>query len=152
MLRVSPRQGATAPSASGRDSSGTTRAGSTSKTSPRPWQSGQAPCGELNEKARGVISGMLMPHDGHARRRENKPIAAIERVDDHDIVGEFQRHLDGVGQPPLDPALYDQPVDENVNRVIATSIELDVFVERQEPAIDARPSEPARAQAPPVPV
>ena len=41
------------------------------KTSPSPWHSGHAPCGELNEKARGVISGMLMPHDGHASRREN---------------------------------------------------------------------------------
>ena len=40
-------------------------------TAPRPWQSGQAPCGELNENARGVISGMLTPQYVHASRREN---------------------------------------------------------------------------------
>jgi ABC-2 type transport system permease protein len=83
---------------------------------------------------------------GARQASREQAVAAIERIDDHDIVGEFQRHLDGVGQPPLDPALHDQPVDQNVNRVVATSIELDVFVERQEPAIDARPGEPARAQ------
>jgi hypothetical protein len=38
---------------------------------PRPWQSGHAPCGELNEKARGVISGIEMPHVTQASRREN---------------------------------------------------------------------------------
>ena len=58
--------------ASDSDSSGTTRAGSKSYTAPSPWQSWQAPCGELNEKARGVISGMLTPHYVQASRRENR--------------------------------------------------------------------------------
>ena len=52
-------------------SSGTTRCGSKSSVAPSPWQSVQAPCGELNENARGVISGMLMPQSTQASRREN---------------------------------------------------------------------------------
>ena len=45
--------------------------GSKSTIAPSPWHSGQAPCGELNENARGVISGMLRPQSTHASRREN---------------------------------------------------------------------------------
>ena len=68
----SPRaHGAIAPSASDFDSSGTTRCGSKSIIAPSPWHSGHAPCGELNENARGVISGMLRPQSTHASRREN---------------------------------------------------------------------------------
>ena len=63
--------GAIAPSASDRDGSGTTRAGSTSQVAPSPWQEVQAPCGELNEKARGDSSGTLIPHTTQAMRREN---------------------------------------------------------------------------------
>ena len=71
--------GAIAPSWSDSDSSGTTRAGSKSYTAPSPWQSGQAPCGELNENARGVISGMLTPQYVHASRRENSrsPLSSV---------------------------------------------------------------------------
>ena len=63
--------GTTAPAASANRLVGDDPAGSKSYTAPSPWHSGQAPCGELNENARGVISGMLMPHDGQAMRREN---------------------------------------------------------------------------------
>ena len=38
---------------------------------PGPGSPVQAPCGELNENARGVISGTLMPHSTHASWREN---------------------------------------------------------------------------------
>ena len=41
--------------------SGTMRSGSISRVAPRPWQAGQAPCGLLNEKTRGWISGSEMP-------------------------------------------------------------------------------------------
>ena len=69
---LSPRaHGAIAPAASDFEGSGTMRAGSKSQVAPRPWQSGHAPCGELNENARGVISGTLMPQLTHASRREN---------------------------------------------------------------------------------
>ena len=70
-LRSPLAQGAIAPSCSDSESSGTSRTGSKSYTAPRPWQSGHAPCGELKEKARGVISGMLTPQYVQARRREN---------------------------------------------------------------------------------
>ena len=70
------------------DSSGTTRAGSKSQVAPRPWHAGHAPCGELNENARGVISGMLMPQSTHASRRENSRSPPSKRVDDDDVVGE----------------------------------------------------------------
>src|SRR5207302_714010 len=46
--------------------------GSKSTIVPRPWQSGHAPCGELNENARGVISGTLSPQSMQASRRENR--------------------------------------------------------------------------------
>ena len=69
---LSPRDhGTIAPSASDLPSSGMTLAGSKSQVAPRPWQLGQAPCGELNEKARGDISGTLMPHTTQASLREN---------------------------------------------------------------------------------
>ncbi len=69
---LSPRaHGAIAPSASDFDGSGTMRAGSKSQVAPRPWHSGHAPCGELNENARGDSSGTLMPQLTHAIRREN---------------------------------------------------------------------------------
>ncbi len=50
--------------------SGTTRSGSISCVEPRPWQAGQAPCGLLNEKMRGWISGMEMPHARQANFSE----------------------------------------------------------------------------------
>ena len=50
--------------------SGTTRSGSISCVEPRPWQAGQAPCGLLNEKMRGWISGSEMPHATQANFSE----------------------------------------------------------------------------------
>ena len=115
-------------------------------TAPRPWQSGHAPCGELNENARGVISGMLSPQSTHASRRENSRSPVSRRVDDDDVVGQAERRLDRLGQPPLDAASHDQPIDDDVDRVVAAAVELDVLVERAELAVDARLGEPARAQ------
>src|SRR5437016_5544218 len=43
---------------------GTTRSGSISILTPRPWQVGQAPCGVLNEKERGSISPSENPSYG----------------------------------------------------------------------------------------
>ena len=70
-LAVPFAQGAIAPSSSDSDSSGTSRAGIEIVDRAEPLAFGQAPCGELNEKARGVISGMLTPQYVQARRREN---------------------------------------------------------------------------------
>ena len=62
-----PDQGASAPSESDLDGSGTTSSGSTSYLVPRPVQAGQAPYGELNEKLRGDGSSKLMPQCVQAR-------------------------------------------------------------------------------------
>ena len=43
----------------------------TSRRVPRPWQSGQAPKGELKENCRGSSSGSERPHTGQAKRSEN---------------------------------------------------------------------------------
>ena len=59
--------GAIAPAASDNESSGTMRCGSKSHVAPRPWHALHAPCGELNENARGVTSGMLTPQSGQAQ-------------------------------------------------------------------------------------
>ena len=42
----------------------------TSRRVPRPWQSGQAPKGELKENWRGSSSGRESPHAGQAKRSE----------------------------------------------------------------------------------
>ncbi len=51
------RQASTAPVSSDKLSSATIISGSNSEVVPSPWQSGQAPCGLLNEKTRGSSSG-----------------------------------------------------------------------------------------------
>ena len=123
------------------------RSGSKSHVAPRPWHSGQAPCGELNENARGVISGTLNAA-GHARQTpREEPIAAVERVDDDDVVGEGERGLDRIREPPFDPRADDQAIDDHFDRVVAPPIELDVVFEGTQLAVDARPGEPAGLEA-----
>jgi hypothetical protein len=56
--------GTTAPLAIDSASFGTTSCGSKYSFSPSPSQAGQAPCGALNEKSRGSISGMVKPETG----------------------------------------------------------------------------------------
>ncbi len=48
----------------------TTRSGSTRCSLPSPSQAGQAPCGLLNEKSRGSISGIVKPETGQANFSE----------------------------------------------------------------------------------
>ena len=88
-------------------------------------------------------------HLGHAdaaldagQLAREQPIASFERVDDDDIVGKIQGDLDGFGQPALDARLHDQAIDDDVDGVVAAPVELDVFVERAEHAVDARLGEP----------
>ena len=63
--------GLIAPSAKVRFLLGMTKFGSTSNFLPKPWQSEQAPWGELNEKIRGWISGRLIEQSGQAKCSEN---------------------------------------------------------------------------------
>ena len=88
-------------------------------------------------------------HLGHAdaaldagQLAREQPIATLERVDDDDVVGERERHLNRFGEPALDAGLHDQPIDDDVDGMVAPPIELDVFVERAERAVDARFREP----------
>ena len=94
------------------------------------------------ERARG--------HLGHAdpalRARQppgEEPIAAFERIDHHDVVGEVQGDLDRLGEPALESRLRDEPIDNDVNRVVATAVEFDLIVQREELAVDSDPREAA---------
>src|ERR1051326_7301790 len=64
-------QGRMAPSARVSLLFGITKSGSTVSLVPRPLQSGQAPCGELNEKSRGSSSLSDMWPSGHANFWDN---------------------------------------------------------------------------------
>ena len=88
------------------------------------------------ERARRHLGHADAALDARQPARE-QPVAAVERVDDDDVVGEVQRHLDRFGQAALDARLHDQPIDDDLDGVIAAAIELDVFVERAEDAVDA---------------
>ena len=67
-----------------------------------------------------------------------QPVAAFERVDDDDVVGEVERHLDRFGKPALDARLHDEPIDHDFDRVIPAPIEGEVLVERSKHPVDAR--------------
>ena len=97
-----------APSSSVSLGSGTTSSGSTSIRVPRPWHSGQAPNGELNENDRGSSSSMSIRCSlGQAMCSENSSSrlgslsAQVDEVEDDQPAGQTQRRLDRVGQPAL---------------------------------------------------
>ena len=58
---------AMAPWLMDRDGSGMISSGANSILKPRPWQTGQAPKGLLNEKLLGSISSKLMPQSGQEK-------------------------------------------------------------------------------------
>ena len=97
------------------------------------------------ERARRHFRNADAAHDARELARK-QAIAAVERIDHHHVVGELQRHLDRLGEPPLDAAPDDQPVDDDLDVVVAAAIEGDVFLERTQLAVDARLGEAARAQ------
>ena len=94
---------------------------------------------------------MLSPQSTHASRRENSRSPPSIRIDDDDVVGEVERDLDRLGQPALDAAADDQAIDDDVDRVVAAPIELDVLLERAELPVDARLREAACRGARPAP-
>ena len=77
----------------------------------------------------------------HPARKQ--PVAALERVDDDDVVGELQGEVERFGQAALDARLDDQAIDEHVDRVVLAAVELDLLVERDEAAVDPRAREAA---------
>ena len=73
----------------------------------------------------------------HAREPPGEqPVAALQGVDDHDVVGEAQRQLDAVPQTPLHPGPDDEPVDEHRDVVVPAALEPDVLLEGDDPAVD----------------
>ena len=89
-------------------------------------------------------------HLGHAdaavdagELAREQAVAAVERVDDDDAVGQVERRLDRLGQPALDARAHDQPVDHDVDGVVLPAVERQVVVEALELAVDARLGEAA---------
>src|ERR1035441_710656 len=76
------RSGWIAPS-SGKSMSGTTRASSKTIFWPRPWQTGHAPAGALNEKCFGVGGSKLLPVAGEHILLECK--VSIQESDCDDV-------------------------------------------------------------------
>jgi hypothetical protein len=101
---VELRHGEIAPVDSVRSGSGMTSSGSTRYLVPRPSQASQAPYGELNEKLRGwrlvrVAGRRNQLHLGHA-------------------LGQLQRRLERVGEPPLEPVALHETVDHHMDGVL----------------------------------
>ena len=81
---------------------------------------------------------------GQAPRKQ--PVAALQRVDDDDVIGQAERDLQRVGQPPLQTSLDQQPIDHHVDRVVLPPVEPDLVLEAAKLTIDARAREAARPQ------
>ncbi len=81
---------------------------------------------------------------GHAAREQ--PVAAVQGVDDDDLVGQLEGHADRVHQPLLEARLHDQAIDQHLDGVVAAAVEGDVLVEGAQLAVDAGPHEALLAQ------
>src|SRR4029453_11854069 len=69
-------------------------------------------------------------------RKQSVP--PVVRVDDNDVFGKMKRHLDRLGESALDSPPDDDPIDDDFNRVIAPTVQLDVVFESAELAVDPR--------------
>ena len=138
--------GAIAPSSSDSESSGTTtrRIEVVHRAQPLALLAGAVGRVEREGARRHLRHADAAPRAGQPPGEE--AIAAVERVDDDDVVGEAEGDLDRLGEPALDPGLEDQPIDDDVDGVVAPPVELDVFVERSLLAVDAHLRESAGAQ------
>ena len=121
-----------------REPSGTTRSGSISCVNPRPWQAGQAPCGrveaedarlDLRQRDAAVDAGELLAEG-------ERGLVVAGELDVDEAVGEGGGGLDGVGEPPPQAVLHDEPVDDHGDVVLELLVELDVFVELAHLAVD----------------
>ena len=144
--------GASAPSPSDSDRSGTTRSGSISIWWPSPVQRGHAPCGLLNEKIRGSSSGIDVPHFRHAKRSEKVRTGgqvrrpARDELHLDDAVRQRHRGLDRVGQPLAEVVAHHEPVDDHRDVVLELLVELDRRLEHPQLAVDLDPREALGAQ------
>ena len=103
----------------------------------------------LNEKFRGASSSKLPWPFGQARCWEKVSVSASVELlavagDDLDLghaLGELQRRLEGVGEPALDALAPDEPVDDDLDRVLLVAGEVDLVAEVDEVAVDPGPGE-----------
>src|SRR5262249_17424698 len=72
-----------------------------------------------------------------------KPLFAINDRDDHHAVRKSGRRANGFFQTRPDSIFYQQPVDDDFNRMIAAFVERDLFVHRPHLTIDPGTSETA---------
>src|SRR5262245_44345135 len=66
-------------------------------------------------------------------------VGAVDRLDGDDAVGQPQRRLERVGQARAEVVADDQPVDDDVDRVLALLVEVDLLGELAHHAVDADP-------------
>src|SRR5215467_4338858 len=71
-----------------------------------------------------------------------QPLFAIDDRDKHQAGGQFRGRGDRVFQSILYPRLYQQAVDDDFDGVIAAFVQLDVFVQLPDLAVDPGPGEP----------
>ena len=128
--------------------SGTTRSGSISCVNPRPWQAGQAPWGVLKLKMRGSISGSEMPQWMQANFSLKVSVRASSPASSTSTRPSARGGggLDGVGEPPPQALLHDEPVDDHVDVVLELLVELDVFLELAHLAVDLDAGEAVGAE------
>ena len=142
---VALAHGASAPSRTERSVSGTTSSGSTSSRVPRPSQVGHAPYGRVERE---VARRHLVERETAVRARERlgevlellAPVVGLHG-DRRDALGELERGLDRVGDPPADVGLGDEPVDDDLDRVLVGLRQPDRLGELAHLAVDPRPRE-----------
>ena len=130
---LSPRaHGAIAPSASDFGSSGTTLRGVEV-----PGRA-QALAGRAGAVRRVERKGPRR-HLGHADAADDagqlareEPVAAVERVDDDDAVGEVERRLHRIRQALLHARAHDEPVDDDVDGVVLAAVQRQIVFEALE--------------------
>ena len=82
-------------------------------------------------------------HARHSFRVEL--LFAVDNRNQHRAAGQLQRGSNRIGQSFANAGLDQQPVDDGFDRVISSLVEPDLFVERQQFAIDARRRKPSFA-------
>ena len=107
-----------------------------------PSHASHAPYGELNEKLRGASSSNDSPQCVHARCSENVSVSAASLsllghdLDLGDALRELERRLQRVGEAALDPGAPDQPVDDDLDRVLLVPFELELGGQVDELTVD----------------
>ena len=143
-----------APSSIDFEASGTTSSGSTSMRVPRPWHSGQAPNGALNENERGSSSSTASGWSlGQASFSENRRVrcgSSSGRSTKSAMTRPSARlsavSTDSVSRCFID-ALTCEPVDDDVDRVLLLLRQLGRLVgEVVRLAVDERAAEALRLQ------